>query len=214
MRQAIAALARPQPQQIVRNGEKELPPMPRSRIEIYWNTADTASWESMARRQHDELLLAAGKEGIGADNEGANATLHHANEGLVDVVLGAGDQHLEPEPERVRCGLSFLGFVLGNLVVRVREICDCVAVGTSSRSTSNLLAMVAIVRKVTPVRLAPGRLRLTTSPNSTGLAPLAKTIGITEVAALAANAKEAWPKKRPSRRERIQSSPLRGLIHH
>ena len=24
------------------NGEKELPPMPRSRIEIYWNTADTA----------------------------------------------------------------------------------------------------------------------------------------------------------------------------
>src|SRR3954466_12360170 len=24
------------------NGEKELPPMPRSKIEIYWNTADTA----------------------------------------------------------------------------------------------------------------------------------------------------------------------------
>ena len=32
----------PNLRQIVRNGEKELPPMPRSRIEIYWNTADTA----------------------------------------------------------------------------------------------------------------------------------------------------------------------------
>jgi hypothetical protein len=38
----------------------------------------------------------------------------------------------------------------------------------------------------TPVTLPPGRLRLATRPNLTGSPPLAKTIGIAVVAALAA----------------------------
>jgi ABC-type uncharacterized transport system substrate-binding protein len=44
--------------------------------------------------------------------------------------------------------------------------------------------------KLTPVRLPPGRARLATRPNSTGSVPLLKTIGIVEVALLAASTEE------------------------
>src|SRR5262245_5603590 len=49
------------------------------------------------------------------------------------------------------------------------------------------------IKKLTPVRLSPGRLRLATSPDLTGSLPLAKTIGVDEVDALAASAETAPP---------------------
>ncbi len=45
---------------------------------------------------------------------------------------------------------------------------------------------VSAPKKVTPVRLPPGRLRLCTSPPAIGSVPLLKTIGIVVVAAFAA----------------------------
>src|SRR5262249_32008517 len=45
-----------------------------------------------------------------------------------------------------------------------------------------------LLRKVTPVTLPPGRLRVGTSPALTGSLPIAKTIGIVVVAALAERA--------------------------
>src|SRR6516165_6203881 len=62
------------------------------------------------------------------------------------------------------------------------------ALGTSSRSNSSRFAPSEVTRKVTPVTLPPGRLRLETRPISTGSAPVAKTIGMVLVAALAATA--------------------------
>src|SRR5262249_842069 len=44
----------------------------------------------------------------------------------------------------------------------------------------------SVEKELTPVALPPGRARLATSPNLTGSSPTAKTIGIVEVAALAA----------------------------
>ena len=52
----------------------------------------------------------------------------------------------------------------------------------------NLIAAVAVVRKLTPVILPPGWLRLVTSPSLIGSPPVPKTIGIVEVAALAVTA--------------------------
>ena len=49
------------------------------------------------------------------------------------------------------------------------------------------------IKKLTPVRLPLGRLRLATIPNLTGSLPLAKTIGVVEVDALAASAETAPP---------------------
>jgi hypothetical protein len=50
-----------------------------------------------------------------------------------------------------------------------------------------------LLMKDIPVTLPPGRLRLTTSPLSTGSLPLANTIGMLAVAALAASAETTLP---------------------
>ena len=51
----------------------------------------------------------------------------------------------------------------------------------------------ALTRTLTPVTLPPGRLRLATRPSLTGSSPVAKTIGIVVVAALAASAAGVLP---------------------
>jgi hypothetical protein len=58
--------------------------------------------------------------------------------------------------------------------------------GTSSLSNSIRLAISGLVKKLIPVTLPPGRLRLCTRPARTGSAPLTKTIGMVWVAAMAA----------------------------
>ena len=62
------------------------------------------------------------------------------------------------------------------------------APGTSSRSSSSRFAANSPLKKLTPVRLPPGRARLATRPSLTGSSPTRKTIGMVVVAALAANA--------------------------
>src|SRR5438128_7482533 len=49
-------------------------------------------------------------------------------------------------------------------------------------------AVSSTLRDLTPVALPPGRLRLATRPSATGSEPVPKTIGMLEVAALAATA--------------------------
>jgi hypothetical protein len=61
-----------------------------------------------------------------------------------------------------------------------------VAAGINSCSTSTCFATSKLARKLTPVTLLPGRFMLATRPNLTGSAPIAKTMGIVWVAALAA----------------------------
>src|SRR5262249_36412939 len=67
------------------------------------------------------------------------------------------------------------------------------AAGTSSCSSSNRFCPTSTFNVLTPVRLAPGRLRLATSPAATGSTPATKTIGIVEVAVFAASAEETPP---------------------
>src|SRR5262249_35105235 len=63
-----------------------------------------------------------------------------------------------------------------------------VALGTSSCSSSTCLAPNALPRKLTPVTLPPGWLRLVTRPSPMGSSPVANTIGTVEVTAFAADA--------------------------
>ena len=60
-----------------------------------------------------------------------------------------------------------------------------VADGTNSCSNSNRFWPSWTANVVAPVRFPPGRLKLVTSPCSTGSLPVTNTIGIVEVAALA-----------------------------
>ena len=62
------------------------------------------------------------------------------------------------------------------------EVPFCIVEHSSRFATSREVNML------TSVTLLPGRLRLATSPTSTGSLPVMKTIGIVAVAALAANA--------------------------
>jgi hypothetical protein len=62
-----------------------------------------------------------------------------------------------------------------------------VAAGTSSCTSSSRFSPSAAVKKLMPVALPPGRLRLATRPNWTGSLAVVKTIGIVDVAAFAAN---------------------------
>ena len=69
-----------------------------------------------------------------------------------------------------------------------------VALGHNPQQLQPLRAKLG-VKMLTPVTLPPGRLRLATRPSLTGSSPLAKTMGIVVVAALAASA-EATPPRR------------------
>src|SRR5262245_21966568 len=60
-------------------------------------------------------------------------------------------------------------------------------------SSCNCFATNVLARKLTPVTLPPGRFMLATRPNFTGSAPIANTIGMLEVAALAASAAAVAP---------------------
>ncbi len=72
-----------------------------------------------------------------------------------------------------------------------------VALGTSWRSSSSRFAPNTPPKKLTPVTLPPGRLRLATRPFVTGSPPLPNTIGIVVVAALAARADCCRRQSRP-----------------
>src|SRR5262249_53260762 len=62
------------------------------------------------------------------------------------------------------------------------------APGTSSCNSSSRFAASSTAKKLTPVRLPPGRARLATRPSFTGSSPILNTIGLVAVAALACNA--------------------------
>src|SRR5262245_58225794 len=78
--------------------------------------------------------------------------------------------------------------------------------GSSSCSSSSRFGATSMFKLVTPVTLPPGRLRLPTSPTSTGSAPVPKTTGISRVAALATTA-DAVPQHGHS----IANQPCRKL---
>jgi hypothetical protein len=67
------------------------------------------------------------------------------------------------------------------------------ALGIISCSTSSCFGPVSPLSTATPVALPPGRLRLPTSPVSTGSVAVTKTIGMIAVAALAATAAGVLP---------------------
>jgi hypothetical protein len=58
--------------------------------------------------------------------------------------------------------------------------------GESSRSNSSRFGAIVTAKRLTPVTLRPGLFMLVTRPSWTGSPPVWKTIGIVEVAALAA----------------------------
>ena len=73
------------------------------------------------------------------------------------------------------------------------SVANRTALGSSSSISPSRLAASSELSEVIPVTLPPGRLKLVTSPISTGSVPTLKTTGIDMVAALAASAVDVLP---------------------
>ena len=108
--------------------------------------------------------------------------------GRLDVAVAADIENDELLPDRVRRGLH-----VASAAASVSECSDLPARQSSSpwapaRAAAPVASPPTRRRKAHTRDVAAGRLRLATRPRSTGSPPLAKTIGIVEVAALAASA--------------------------
>ena len=87
---------------------------------------------------------------------------------------------------------------------------------TTSLSKPSRFASATLVNRLTPVAFPPGRLRVATKPSLTGSPPIVKTIGMVDVAALAASAEGSPPVARapPNHAERDRlPTPVADYIH-
>ena len=96
-------------------------------------------------------------------------------------------------PDRFRRGLHLHLLRRARQSVRVSKQRNCRSPGTSGRRSSNRLDPSPPEKKLIPVTLAPGRLRLATMPFLTAPPPVAKTIGTVIVACLATIAEMLSP---------------------
>ena len=142
----------------------------------------------MARSQRDDLV----RDWISRTRRTRRAAhqpraSNERRKGRLDFALAAGIENIEVLPDR--CARPARLFA----PPRYRDCSDSPARQSPSpwhelaQQLQSLRAQHAR-RKSTPVMLPPGRLRLATRPSLTGSPPLAKTIGIVVVAALAASA--------------------------
>src|SRR6516225_2509730 len=90
-----------------------------------------------------------------------------------------------PSAEALAC--RSLTTALVNALLGLTSATKRLAPGASSRNIPSRFATSSTVWKLTPGALPPGRLRLATRPIATGSVPIAKTIGMVVVAALAAS---------------------------
>ena len=142
----------------------------------------------MAGRQRGQAFPIRGQERAGADKQRAGPALDKGCKGGLDFAVAADIKNDELLPDRLRRGLHVFSLRLGRRVPGLTSMPIVVALGTSWRSSSSRFAPNTAAKKLTPVTLPPGRFMLATRPSLTGSPPLTNTIGIVEVAALAASA--------------------------
>src|SRR5262249_41656961 len=144
--------------------------------------------QRMARRQRNELIAPTHEERIGGNDQRLEAMLAKARDAasIACSVLAFTIRSCKPRDCAAAC-MSFVSSAAFGLVGLTRSP-TALMPGTSSRNKPSRFAASTLLRKVTPVTLPPGRLRLGTSPALTGSLPIAKTIGIVVVAALAERA--------------------------
>src|SRR5262249_40089902 len=114
-----------------------------------------------------------------------NRLLGRPRKGCINVTPSGGLEDFDLLPDGQGRSLNVrdkdcVGAKLGSTSTPTRT-----APGCNSCNNPSCFAPSSAVTNATPVTLLPGRLRLATRPSLTGSAPLAKTIGIVVVAALA-----------------------------
>src|SRR6516165_1592038 len=126
----------------------------------------------------------AQEKGIRVDEKRIGPLAHKSIEGCIDLAAGSGleDHDLQPNGTRSRCHVSQRR-LRSRCISRVYKYGNTSGRGhPNSRRSSSRFAANSPARKLTPVRLPPGRARLATRPSLTGSSLTMKTIGIVVVA--------------------------------
>ena len=129
-----------------------------------------------------ELLALRVEERIGADHERAGLQLTQAGEGRFEFAFGAGLQDVNLNTHAASRCLEVPHQRLGKEIGRIDEHRNEARGRNQFMYELEPLRPSSAFKVVTPVRLPPGRLRLTTRPSRTGSTPTRKTIGIVDVA--------------------------------
>ena len=123
----------------------------------------------MARRQMGQMDTPAGEKRAAADEQRVGPLARKSHEGCIDLAAGAGVEHLDLQPHGAGRHFHVPQRGLGNRhSAGLSSTATRVAAGTSSRSSSSRFAANSAEKKLTPVRLPPGRARLATRPSLTG----------------------------------------------
>ena len=149
----------------------------------------------VARRQRGELRSPAAEERVGCNEEGVETLAHKGGEGGINLTDRRGIENLSlpsdagsGPPSPPVTWTSALEALAGLTSTATRT-----AFGTRSCRSRSRLATTSLKKSLMPVALPPGRAKLATRPSWTGSSPTPNTIGIVEVAALAASAAGALP---------------------
>ena len=131
----------------------------------------------VAHRQRHDLISPGNEIDVGGNEEISDLHLRQGCEGPIKLALGSSLHHQQLSAESICRHLRVLRVRLCVRIVRINQHAERNGPGASSLSSSILLATNLLTKKLTPVAFPPGRLRLATSPNSTGSPPVKNTIG-------------------------------------
>src|SRR5262249_33923744 len=156
-------------------------------------TTCVARWNRMAHCHDRKLDAPTGEEWVWRNKKGVSPRARERGKSLIDLAASAGLEHVHLPLPRAGSRLHAARHLhdtssplLASLGLTSTP--NRVAAGTSSCRTPMRFATNSAARKLTPVTLPPGRVILATRPSATGSSASPKTIGIVEVAALAASA--------------------------
>ena len=139
----------------------------------------------VARRQGDDLLASRVEKRSSPDRDCAEALLHNSLEYRVELLISVFPQD-ELADDRT-CGLQHIGkLALRSRKPGFKRKPIVAAEGTISRNNPSRFGSSKLVKRVIPVAFPPGRLKLVANPYFMGSPPRMKTIGMVDVAALAA----------------------------
>src|SRR5262245_1793534 len=128
-----------------------------------------------------QLDTPCGEKGVGADEEGIRPLTLHTFESSTDLTAGVGVENLDLQTH----GASS-SFYLGR-TGRINEHRDTHGLGQQLAQEFQPLRRQRGREETDTVRFPPGRARQATRPTLTGSSPVMKTMGIVDVAALAAS---------------------------
>src|SRR6266404_6818214 len=138
----------------------------------------------MARREPDQFIAPIYKECIGAHDDGVSILLDGARECCVDIAFAACIQDHELNAECARCSLDVSGLGFRGGILGVGEEADYSCARDQLAHQFQSFCPECVDKKSHARNIAAGTVE---TGNETGSAPVAKTIGMVAVAALAAN---------------------------